>query len=213
MNTNNLSKTKLLFDFVSTMHLIDLHIDEYYDIFQKKYPKLTSSRFEIGSRSYTNSYGETIRERLFYIIDFRDRGQRLVIRSSGRIEDTFKRIVTYDRIKYNNSRLGWISKPGASMHYGKFHDTKIEYNGRNIELLDASQCNVILQGSTEELEFQLNTLYEFNDNEMIQYGLLSLLTSDSISGMVNVVNPDLTDWKDNYQDLVNVLEKIRQGII
>lgn len=217
---NNFDKSVLAFQFIQSINQLSLFADDYYQILSAKYPNIDESNFTLGERKSTSSSGSDVTHRLLLQISYQNKCIKLQIQKTWRNEENNLPNRKYIRaIQYNynfpshRSSQHWISHLGASMYYGNYQQNIIEVSSEEIELLTTYECNSLLQGNTEELEFQYSTIHPFNDLTMIQYGLLSLLTADNIRDTVNVIAPDLSMWEDSLVGIDEVIHLFREGIL
>lgn len=217
---NNFDKSVLTYKFLSSMHLMSLFAKDYYKIVSDRYPMITESNFVIGEKSTISpTTGTEITNRLILQIQYGYSSVKLQIQRSWRNEDDLPQRNYVRAIQYNyafpdkRSSHAWISHLGASMYYGDYTDSTIVVDNEEVEVLTPAECNTLLQGSTEEMEFQYSTLLDFNDLTMIQFGILSLLTADKIRDAINITAPDLSMWEDSLTGMDAVLKKLREGIM
>lgn len=218
---NNFDKSVLAFKFIQYMQLMSRFSKDYYKIISEKYPMITESNFVIGEKSTVSpTTGTEITNRLMLQIQYRYSNLNLHIQQSwendgdGIPQRKYIRAIqyTYD-YPAKLSLHAWISHLGASMYYGDHTDSTIVVNNEDIQVMTPYECNTLLQGSTEEMEFQYSTLLDFDDLTMIQYGVLSLLTADNIRDTINITAPDLSLWEDSLTGMDEVLHKLREGIL
>ena len=217
---NNFDKSVLTYKFLSYMQLMSLFLKEHQKISNDNDEWLTDRNFSIGQRTYVSSTsGTEITSRLVLQIQYANNSVKLQIQNSWLDEDGLPKQKHIRAIQYNYSypsrraSHAWISHLGASMYYGDYTDSTIVVSNEEVEVLTTAECNTLLQGSTEEMEFQYSTLLNFNDVSMIQYGILSLLTADNIRDTINITAPDLSMWEDSLAGMDEVLQKLREGIL
>lgn len=217
---NNFDKSVLTYKFLSYMQLMSLFLKEHQKIANDNDDWLTDHNFSIGQRTYVSSTsGTEITSRLVLQIQYPNNSVKLQIQNSWLDEDGLPKQKHIRAIQYNfsyparRSSHAWISHLGASMYYGDYTDSTIVVSNEEVEVLTPAECNNLLQGGTEEMEFQYSTLLNFNDVSMIQYGILSLLTADNIRDTINITAPDLSMWEDSLAGMDEVLQKLREGIL
>lgn len=213
---NDLAKAVLTFKFIQTMNLMSLYVDDYH----KLYPTIDESNFVLGEKVTTTPSGRPVTHRLELQVQYLNKCIKLHVQKTWGDENTELPMRKYIRaIQYNYKNLftrpthSWVSHLGASMYYGNYTDDTITICNNDIRTLTPVECNNLLQGSTEELEFQYSTIYDFKGTEMIQFGILSLLTADKIHDTVNVVYPDLSMWENSLAGMDEVLDLLSKGIL
>lgn len=217
---NNFEKARELYDIIMVLYHINLHKYDYFQKLQEKYPFMTRSKFHISTCEYTNKNNEKCVSNLYLTIDYSLGNMKLSTLLSTVGGDGIKTTRSFPKLQYNprsgvQNRHSWISKLGsaASMYYGNYNDPVLEYGGEEMDMLSPYQCNLILSGSTEELEFQLSTMLDMNDAELRQYCVLSLLTSDAVPDTVNILATDFSMYKDTHKELSKVLHLFEKGIL
>lgn len=217
---NNFEKARELYDIIMVLYHINLHKYDYFSKLQDKYPFMTSSKFHISSYEFTNKNNEKCVSNLYLTIDYGIGNMKLSTLLSTVGEDGIKTTRSFPKLQYNprsgvHNRHSWISKVGssASMYYGNYNDPVLEYDGEEVDMLSPHQCNLILSGSTEELEFQLSTVLDMNDAGLRQYCVLSLLTADAVPDTVNILATDFSMYKGTHKELSKVLHLFEKGIL
>lgn len=218
---NNFDKSVLTFNFLQYMQSMSLFVKDYYKIVSEKYPMITESNFTLGEKiTVSPTSGAEITNRLLLQLQYQNSSIKLQIQRTWLHENDNLPQRNYIRaIQYNyayparRASHSWISHLGSLMYYGDYTDSTIVVHNEEHKVLTPSECNTLLQGGTEEMEFQYSTLLDFDDTTMIQYGIISLLTADNIRDTINITAPDLSMWEDSLAGMDEVLHLLREGIL
>lgn len=217
---NNFDKAVLTFKFIKIMNRMREYTSDYHKLITKKYPHITESTFQLGERTSYSVSGTEITSKLILKINYYPIASiKLQVQKTWYNETlclpqrTYIPIVNFDPKYTQISKIPWISHLGASMVYNESPENKFEYDDEMIDLLSIDECKSILNGATEELEFQYSTIHSFDERTMIQFAIISLLTTSNLGATVNVVFPDLSSWADSYDGMLDVLHLLEEGIL